>query len=218
ILREARKSIAERQAEVDEEERKRKEEQRKKQDEDSRAVKVENAELFQTSEEKEETAKRILIHGLNEKGTRWLAMRDTLIPYLKIIQGNDEEETAEMLRNWTKQEIARGKVDSSYDDCVKEIDTLIKSWYPKVNDFYAVIKEIEITRMEIDWVMSVIEKGGTRNARDLLWVLLILSKAYKERVDRVGTFYASRAKVQQLLSNPKRISPATIQKQRQWLA
>lgn len=217
ILREARKTQADREAKRIEEERHREEEARKKKERDRRAIKIERADLFQSIEEKEATAKRLLTHGLSGKGERWLAMRDTLIPYLKIVLGNDQEDTAKILREWTAQEIRKGNVSTPYDECLLEIDELIKSWYPKVTDFYSVIKDIEITRAEVDWVMSVIKKGGAKNARDLLWVLLLLSKAYEERVKRKGTFFASREQLQNLLSKPTRIGTGAIQRQRRWL-
>src|SRR5699024_2055201 len=88
----------------------------------------------------------------------------------------------------------------------------------KVTDFYSVIKDIEITRAEVDWVMSVIKKGGAKNARDLLWVLLLLSKAYEERVKRKGTFFVSREQLQNLLSKPTRIGTGAIERQLRWLA
>lgn len=221
IIREARRTLSERRAEEarkQAEEARRQEEQRKKESESQKAVQIRNIDLFQSTEEKEETAKRILTHGLPGKGNRWLAMRDTLIPYLKIVQGNEPEEIAEILREWTAQEIRKGNVRTPYNDCLIEIDELMESWYPKVNEFYSVVRDIEITRAEVDWVMSVIERGGTRNARDLLWVLLLLSKAYSERYKREGTFFASRDMVQRLLSKPKKISHTTIARQRRWLA
>lgn len=220
ILREARRLESEIKAEEarrKEEEQRKKEDQRMKEAELQKAIKVRNIDFFQTTEEKEATAKRLLTHGLPGKGERWLAMRDTLIPYLKIVQGNGADETAEILREWTKREIQKGNVATPYDECLSEIDELIASWYPKVNEFYSVVRDIEITRAEVDWVMSVIENGGTKNARDLLWALLLLSKAYDERVKRTGTFFASQEKIQKLLSKPKKISHTTIVKQRQWL-
>lgn len=180
-----------------------------------KAVKVVEQRLFKTTEEKRMTAVKLLTEGLPGSGTRWKAMRNVLIPYLKVELGCDEQETKAHLMDFCRKEFEAGRTTTKIEDCEKEIDDLIEGFYPLVSGVYSVVRELEISRTEIDWVVSVVEKGGTRITRDLLWALLLLKKAY---ATKKGDFFAARESVQALLSVPRTISPATLQRSRQWLA
>jgi len=180
-----------------------------------KSVKVVEQRLFKTTEEKRLTAVKLLTSGLPGSGTRWNAMRNVLIPYLKVELGCDESETKTHLMDFCKKELEAGRTTTPMDVCEKEIDDLIEGFYPIVDGIYSVVRELEISRTEIDWVVSVVEKGGTRMTRDLLWALLLLQKAYKTKK---GDFFASRESVQALLTVPRTISPTTLQKSRDWLA
>lgn len=180
-----------------------------------KAVRVREVGLFKTTAEKKETAVKLLSEGLPGTGTRWKAMRNVLIPYLKIEQGCDERETREILVNFCRREHEAGRITTPLDKCEREIDDLIKNYYPLVDGVYSNVREVEITRNEVEWVAGVIEQDGSRTARDLLWALLLLKKAY---ANKKGEFFAARATVQKLLAKPRKISPVTIQKSRDWLA
>ncbi|MFB4163674.1 hypothetical protein ACE1TI_07470 [Alteribacillus sp. JSM 102045] len=69
--------------------------------EPDKAVKITEFDLFKTADEKRNTAVKLLRDGLLGKGTRWKAMRNVLIPYLKTELGHDAEETKEILTEWT---------------------------------------------------------------------------------------------------------------------
>lgn len=180
-----------------------------------KAVKVVEERLFKTTEEKRVTAVKLLTQGLPGCGTRWKAMRNVLIPYLKIELGCDEHETKTHLMDFCRKEVLAGRTATSMKECEEEIDDLIEGFYPKVHGIYSVVRDLEISRNEIDWVVSVVEKGGTRITRDLLWALLLLKKAYQTKN---GDFFAARESVQALLTVPRTISPTTLQRSREWLA
>jgi len=198
-----------------------KEKERREKDERRKAVKVTEVDLFKTSVEKQVTAVKLLNEGLPGKGTRWNAMRNVLIPYLKEEQGMEPEEVRDLLVEWTAREIENGKVGTSYENCIKEIDQLIDTYFDRIEGFFTRVRDIEITRGEIEWVVGVLEKvKSSSRARDLLWVLLLISKAYKKKD---GTFFASRELIQKLMRKQKdsgrfkTISPLSIQKYREWL-
>lgn len=178
-------------------------------------VKVVDNRLYQSSEQKRDSAVRILTHGLSNGGTRWNAMRNTLIPYLKIEVGCDPDETRDILNDFCANEYAAGRSATVPEESAKQVDDLIRDFYPLVDGIYSIKRDIEVTRGEIEWVVNVVERGGTRLTRDLLWALLLMRKAYG---DKKGDFFASRERVQSLLSKPRTISPSTIQKSRNWLS
>lgn len=179
------------------------------------AVKVLDERLYQTAEEKTESAIKLLTEGLAAGGTRWKAMRNTLIPYLKCEMGCDEEETRSILYDFCEREYDSGRSKTEPEQSQREVDALIASYYPLVTGVYSVKRDITVSREEIEWVVSVVERGGTRASRDLLWALLLMRKTYG---GNNGQFFASRETVQKLLSKPRTISPSTLQKSRDWLA
>ncbi|MGY4690304.1 TOTE conflict system archaeo-eukaryotic primase domain-containing protein [Salibacterium sp. K-3] len=178
-------------------------------------VTITEFDLFKSAAEKRDTAVKLLRDGLPGKGTRWKAMRNVLIPYLKTELGHDAEGTEEILKRWTEEQIEMGHVSTSWDQCVKEIEALIRDYFPKVTGLYTKVREVDITKKEIEWIASVIEAGGTQASRDFLWTCLLLEKAY---ADNEGEFFASREMITTLLSKPKRIGPNTIQRSREWLS
>lgn len=180
-----------------------------------KAVRVVEPRLFKSDDDKKTTAIKILSEGLPGPGTRWKSIRNTLIPYLKAEMGCDEEKTREILIDFCKREYEAGRTTTPIEQCIKEIDKLIEGFYPLVNGVYSVVRELEVTKSEVEWVVGVVEIGGKRTARDLLWALLLLKKAY---ANKEGEFFASREAVQALLSNPRKISPSTIQTHRKWLS
>lgn len=181
------------------------------------AMQVIEERLFQTAEEKTDSAIRILTDGLSASGTRWKAMRNTLIPYIKTEMGCDEEETRAILYEFCEREYKEGRSSTPIAESKREVDALIEDFYPLVTGMYSVKKDIIISRQEVDWVVSVVQNGGNRASRDLLWALLLMRKRY-EGSAKDGSFYAGRRDLQKLLSKPRTISPSTIQKSRDWLA
>jgi len=179
------------------------------------AVEVVDNRLFQTSEEKTDSAIKLLTDGLAAPGTRWKAIRNTLIPYIKCEMGCDAEETRDILYGFCEREYEKGRSTTGKEQYEREIDDLIENFYPLVTGIYSVQRDIVISREEVEWVVSVIENGGSRASRDLLWALLLMRKTYG---GKDGRFFASRETIQKLLSKPRTISPATIQKSRDWLA
>lgn len=173
------------------------------------AIKVTDKRVFQTDEEKRATAKRHLQHGLVAQGTRWNATRDIAL-YLYHENGMGVEEIREQLIEWTATQIERGMAATPLEQCIKEIDGIL-DWLPKTDGFYSTVRDITITREEIEFVLSVPQ----RLARDLLWALLLRSKAYAKRD---GTFYTSDRDLQKLLCEPRPMSRAAISKWRRWLA
>jgi len=187
----------------------------KREDKPTDAVEVIDKRLFQTADEKMDSAIKLLTEGLAAPGTRWKAMRNTLIPYIKCELGCDEEETRYILYDFCQREYDEGRSSTEPEQAKREVDDLIENFYPLVTGVYSIKRDIVISREEVEWVVSVIENGGSRASRDLLWALLLMRKTYG---GKDGKFFASREMVQKLLSKPRTISPATIQKSRDWLA
>ncbi|MFD2615707.1 TOTE conflict system archaeo-eukaryotic primase domain-containing protein [Paenibacillus gansuensis] len=195
------------QAEIQRKEADTKASQRKEQQKARQAVVITDARLFRTEDDKINTAHRLLTRGLVEQGTRWRATRELAL-YLFHIAGNDTETIRAQILEWTEKQIAAGLALTPIDQCAREIDAILE-WIPTTDGLYSTVREISVTRAEIDWVTSV----SNRYRRDLLWALLLRSKAYA----RNGTFYTSDRDIQKLLNKPRPMHFAVISKHRQGL-
>lgn len=201
ILSRARHADQEIQRRMEEERARKKAEDKEK----GKAVQVRDDRVFQTTEEKKQTARRLLRDGLIVQGTRWNATR-TIALYLYHEQGLEIDQIREILIEWTAQQIEKSLALTPLDQCIREIDEILKWVQEDTDGFYATERDIHVTRAEIDWVITVHQ----RYARDLLWALLLKSKAYAKRD---GTFYTSDRQLEKFLP----ISPTTIRKWRKWL-
>jgi hypothetical protein len=205
LLRKAERHKAEVQQKVEEAKAARKAVERKKKE----AVKITDDRLFRTDDEKRASVEDRLKYGLIYEQTRWSVTCDIAV-FLFHEYGNSIEEVREQLIEWTEREIDKGRASTPIDEAIREIDSIL-AWVQTTNCFYATIREITITRGEIDWVLTVPDP----KARDLLWALLLRSKAHTKQRD--GTFYTSRKQLQDLLSKPRTMHPTVIAGRRQWL-
>lgn len=193
-------------------ERRRKEEaqeKRKTEDAGRKAVKITEPLLFQSPDEKKTSAIRYLTEGLVTPGTRH-NITVLLACYLWHECGNTVEEIEQILTEWTERQIERGLVGSTAEEYTDDIRR-ISAWAQTTPAFYSIIKEISITRAEVEWVLTV----PNRVARDVLWAILLRAKVYA-KAD--GSFYTSDRDLQKVLSKPRLINRTTVSKWRRWLS
>ncbi len=184
-------------------------ERRAEQKRKSEAVKVTDVRLFRTAEEKNKSAADKLIHGLIAPRTRWITTREIAL-YLWHEAGNDRPTIRETLIEWTALQIETGLAETPIDQCIKEIDDLLEWVEQSTDGYFSTVREIEITRAEVEWVLTIKD----RTPRDLLWAILLRSKAYARKD---GHFYTSDRDIQKLLNKPTPISRQAIAKWRRYL-
>ncbi|MFB5192022.1 TOTE conflict system archaeo-eukaryotic primase domain-containing protein [Alicyclobacillus fastidiosus] len=174
------------------------------------AVAVTSANLLWSAEDKRDKVERWCNVAFDGVGTRYNAMKHIAI-YLWHEQGiEDEDELVACLVEINDREYTAGRVRTPSHECVNEYRAFARWVINETDGFYVRERELMITQAEIQWVLGVTDI----KARDMLWALLLSSKAFPSKS---GWFYRTSDALQKMLSKPRKICRETIAVKRRWL-